>query len=29
MKAYILQETEKHIVNLERALQEILDQKGT
>ncbi|XP_022320502.2 uncharacterized protein LOC111122804 isoform X3 [Crassostrea virginica] len=26
-KAYILQETEKHIVNLERALQEILDQK--
>lgn len=26
-KAYILQETEKHIVNLERTLQEILDQK--
>uniref|UniRef100_K1PNY4 BHLH domain-containing protein n=1 Tax=Magallana gigas TaxID=29159 RepID=K1PNY4_MAGGI len=26
-RAYILQETEKHIVNLERTLQEILDQK--
>ncbi|XP_062603629.1 uncharacterized protein LOC134265438 isoform X2 [Saccostrea cucullata] len=26
-KAYVLQETEKHIQNLERTLQEILDQK--